>query len=85
MKSRSRTAKMAVAESRVFVREDGCFLPNGEAPKSPLPPCGGGLGWGVLGRRSMRNKSGVNKQTRRGQIFNTPGLRGVVAIASKSA
>ena len=47
--------------------------PRRRSPKSPLPPCGGGLGWGVLRRRLRRNKSGVNKQTRQGQVFNTPG------------
>ena len=59
-----------------FCCQKRLLSPRRRSPKSPLPPCGGGLGWGVLRRRSRRNKSGVNKQTRQGQVFNTPGQGG---------
>ena len=72
MKSRSRTGTKGAAEARVYAANDGCFLPDGEALKVPSP-CGGPLGRGVLCRRSWRSKSGVNKHTRQGQVFNTSG------------
>jgi hypothetical protein len=48
-------------------------MPGGGEPQKALPPCGGGLGWGVTRRRTRRNKIGMIGPMRQSQHFTTPG------------